>query len=152
MKTVGLVRRGVAASVDALCVGVVIALGFWVGVFERSLFLPAPGWFYPEWLLKAWLVDTGVFTTPIIAWCVLGIAWVTTWEVVTGRSPGARVVGIELVDGEQFAPRRGQLFARGAGLALQALTLGLGWLWGVVSPTRRTLSDVLSGVYAVRSR
>lgn len=149
MRTVGLLRRAAAATVDAICAAAFVAFAFATGVLDRALFTPDDGWFLSEWWLKLWLDDPTIFVAPVVLWCVTTIFWITSWELAIERTPGAMLLRIEVIDEAGFTPRRVRFVVRGVALMLQASTLGFGWLWGFVSPTRRTLADVVSGTYVV---
>ena len=151
MKTVGLLRRGVAAAVDHSFAAGVVGLALAAGVLDATMLQPEAGWFWTEWWLKNWLDEPGMFTRPIIAWIAIAWLWISGWEVATGRSIGARVAGIEAVDGGGMLPSRGRLVACAAGRLLVIVTGGLTWLWIFVAPDRRAIHDVLSGLYVVRA-
>ncbi len=70
-------------------------------------------------------------------------------QLLFGRTPGKRVMGIALVDrrGQRPSARR-----QAAHCALRVLSIALlfaGVLWALADPERRTLHDRLAGVWAV---
>ena len=105
-----------------------------------------------QWnLLDQW-VDVFNTNPGLIGW---PLAWLTVatvlWHFVTvtiwGASPGKRVVGLSLFDGQgqRLGPFRALVHA-----VMRPVTgacLALGPLWALADPERRTLYDRISGVY-----
>lgn len=152
VRTAGILRRGAALAVDGLVAILVILLGYAVGVFEGAPFRPPPDWFWTEWWFKYWLDDPRVFFDPVIGFAVVLWLWTAAWDLAAGRTPGDRLLSIELVDSDGDRPSPLRNIARSMAVLLNVGSLGLGWLWIVVSPTRRAWHDYLSGTWVVRSK
>ena len=152
MRTVGLARRAVAVVVDALAALVIVSAGFAVGVLDPVIFRAEAGWFMSEWWLRLWLDDRAVFTRPVIAWIAVTTVWIIAWQLAVARTPGDRVAQIEVVDSDGDPPSPLQLGLRAIGLLMNVALGGLGWLWCVVAPSRRTLPDLISGTFVASSR
>lgn len=150
MKTASFWRRALALLVDAATGLGAIGLAFATGLLDDRMLFPEPGWFWTEWWLKFWLDDPDVFYRPVVWWLALTLAWTLAWELASGRTPGDRLLGVEVVDADGDLPHPGRIALRGLGMTLNVATLGLGWLWALVAPSRRALHDVISGTYVVR--
>lgn len=145
MRAASLWRRALAVGIDSGTALVAIAVGFLFGAFDASVFRPEPGWFWTEWALRYWLDAPHTYVRPIAAWLVLSASWVLGWELVSGRTPGDRLLRLEVVDRDGDPPHPARIGLRALGVAVNIATLGLGWLWAFVSPSRRALHDVISG-------
>jgi uncharacterized RDD family membrane protein YckC len=151
MRTAGLVRRGLSIVIDILFGVAATAVTYLVGLFDASLFSPPPDWFWTEWWLKHWLDAPSSFFGPIVFFAVTTLIWTSTWEGLAGRTPGDRLAGIRVVDGNGERPGTVRVVLRAVGVVLNLASLGLGWLWIVVSPSRRGWHDLLSGTWVVLS-
>ena len=124
----GIVTRTLAAAVDAAVAVAAVALGYAGAVAAyfvldpRSFSFPDPGF---GLLLIAFL---GFLT------CYLALAWATT-----GRSYGARLLGLRVVDSQGRRLRPLVAVAR----ALLCVYLPVVLLWVVISPENRSGADVL---------
>lgn len=151
-RTSGLLRRGLALAIDALFAAMVLGLGYATGLLDSAPFRPDPGWFWTEWWLRIWLDDTSVFVVPAMAFFVLVWLWTLGWEFAASRTPGDRLLQIEVVDSDGMRPAWYRLLIRGLAVWVNIATLGLGWLLGFVSPSRRAFHDLVSGTWVVRTR
>ncbi|MFU8807422.1 MAG: RDD family protein, partial [Bradymonadaceae bacterium] len=98
LRTAGFLRRLSAALIDALCPLLVVVGLMLIGALSGPLFRPPEGWFLSEWWLHNWLGSPGLFLWPVVLLIVLYFVWMLAWEQFLGRTPGALVLGIELVD------------------------------------------------------
>jgi uncharacterized RDD family membrane protein YckC len=80
------------------------------------------------------------------AWVVIGSLYLICFWSLAGQTPGMRFTGIRL-GVERLRPRRA--FRRVLGLALSALSLGIGFLGIVFGPQRRGWEDRLCGTDVV---
>lgn len=148
-RTAGLFRRLPAIALDALPSSALVAVGFAMGAFDARIFSAPEGWFWSEWIFKYWLDDRAALLAPVAALVGLGIIWTAAWEASTGRSPGARLLRLRIVDrsGRRIRPKHAWLRALGA--VLNTATLGLGYLWIIVSRFRRGWHDLVSGAVVI---
>lgn len=149
VRTAGLLRRGCAGLVDlAFALGLVAVL-LMLEVLDPTFLRPPPDWFWTEWLLKHWLDSPDELLRPLAALLAIGISWTAAWEGVTGRTPGDRLLGLVVVarDGHDMVWWQAPL--RAIGQLLEVGSVGLGWAWGFVSPTRRTVADYISGTLVI---
>lgn len=152
LATAGLFRRLGALVLDAVPAAFLVVCAFAVGWFDSAVFRPAQGWFWSEWVFKFWLDDRLALVAPAASFFGLGIVWTTIWEAISGRSPGARVVGLLVVDRSAFRVSAARAMLRGLGSTINVATLGLGYLWIFVSSYRRGWHDLLSGTLVVRDQ
>jgi uncharacterized RDD family membrane protein YckC len=148
--TAGLSRRLAALLLDAIPAAFIVICCFAVGWFDSSIVRPARGWFWTEWAFQFWLDDRQALVAPVASFFGLGILWTTIWEAIWGRSPGAKVMGLLVVDRSAFRVSAARASIRGLGAALNICSLGLGYLWIFVSSYRRGWHDLLSGTFIVR--
>ena len=149
VRTAGIVRRGAALAIDAMFALGLVAVLYGAGVFRGEPFRPPADWFWTEWWFKTWLDDPRVFIDPVIGFCALLWAWTSGWEAANGRTPGDRLLRIRVVDRYGDRPTVARQLARAAATLLNVGSLGLGWLWIVVSPTRRAWHDYASGTWTI---
>lgn len=148
----GTTRRALALGVDAACTGGIIAVGYLLQIFDSTPMRPPSDWFWTEWLFKYWLDDRSVYWLPTLSWAVVAWAWYAAWTVATERgTPGARLLLLEVLDGDGLPPERGRLVVRSLLNAVNFLTLGFGWAWQLVTPNRRALHDLGSGTWTVKT-
>jgi uncharacterized RDD family membrane protein YckC len=75
------------------------------------------------------------------------------FPLFSGQSVGKMLTGLKIVQTDGSAPGLGRLLLRHiVGYTLTALTLGLGFLFAVVSPQGRALHDLLTGTVVVYGR
>jgi uncharacterized RDD family membrane protein YckC len=130
----GVVTRAVAAAVD-LFVAVVAVVGAYLGV-SGAVFLLRPWNFHFPRLPV--LLGLGAVLLLLILY--LAIAW-----SVTGRSYGAKLMGLRVVD------RRGQRPPPLVALvrAVLSVSVPIGLLWCLVSRERRSVQDAICGTSVV---
>lgn len=149
-RTAGLWRRGLSMLLDAIPAAFIVALGFAVGWLDAELLRPPHGWFWTEWVFKYWLDDRAALVMPLVVFFSSAIAWTTIWEAWSGRSPGARVARLLVVDRSAFKLSATRAVLRGVGAWLNLASLGLGYLWILVSSYRRGWHDYLAGTLVIR--
>lgn len=97
--------------------------------------------------LLDWLLGLAVGLLPLVA---------TIWleAVPQGQTYGKHLLRIAVVDARTSEPGIGLLRSVGRRLAMfvSALPLGLGFLWSLWDPERRTWHDLLTGTRVVRVR
>jgi uncharacterized RDD family membrane protein YckC len=127
-RTAGIVSRTVAALIDlVVVVGSVAVLLF---AWSALVFLVGRGRFELEG-------PEGVGTY-LLGWAFAVLyLWITWWT--TGRSVGAQVMGLRVVDGEgrRLGPARALL------RALVATALPVGLLWSAVDRRHRSVADLI---------
>lgn len=136
-RAAGIVSRGVAAVIDFLTVGVILAAGY-VGLVLVRLMFHSTAFTFPS-------LDIVFSTTAAFAVSVLYL--VACWSV-SGCTVGAVVMGLRVVGRRK--PRVGPLVA-----LLRAITCVLfpiGLLWVVVDRRRRSLQDVVFGSRVIYAR
>ena len=124
----GLVTRTMAAVVDAVCIVAVLAGGYLA--WSALLFVISPPSFeFPRFPFLGWLGAVYVVTVGY-----LGLGWATT-----GRTPGARLLGLRVVNhrGERLRPVAALL------RALFCAVVPIGLLWIAASPQNRSLQDTV---------
>lgn len=126
--TAGVVTRLLAAIVDAVAVGVLLA-GIYLGI-AGLLFVWSPPrftWPSPSPLLSA-------LTAELLATAYLTGSWATT-----GRTYGASLLGLRVL-----STRRELLgWARAALRAALCVLFPIGLLWAAISAERRSFQDVI---------
>ena len=123
----GIATRVVANTVDGLVVGVAL-LGGYLGYLGLRLVLDPRGFESPD-LSFVWVViafETGM------------AVYLTFWWWTGGRSPGKRLMGLQVTSrsgGRLGLPRS---FVR----AVACVVFPIGLLWCVVDPDRRSVQDL----------
>jgi uncharacterized RDD family membrane protein YckC len=124
----GVVTRTLAAAVDAAVVAVAVALVYLAVVAARFAWSPLTF----RWPAPSAPVSGTAFATVAVVY--LTVAWART-----GRSQGGSLLGLRVVS-EQLGPLG---WGRAAVRALVYVVFPLGLLWSAVSPTRRSVQDLL---------
>lgn len=136
----GLITRSLAATIDALVVGVLLLSGY-LGL-NGLLFLASPRRFQ--------FIDTSFLPVLTVGAGASVLYLAATWAA-TGRSYGCHVIGLRVVDRRGRHPRPLTALVR-AGLCV---FVPIGLLWCAVGRNRRSLQDVVlrtSVVYDWRPR
>jgi uncharacterized RDD family membrane protein YckC len=128
--TAGVVTRLLAAAVDLTVV--LVALGLLILVAAGARFLWSPASF-------RWPAPPSELSLLLGALCAVGYLAVAWSE--TGRTYGGALLGIRVLgrDGGPLDPVRAAL------RAVLCLAFPLGLLWAAVSPSRRSLQDLVVG-------
>lgn len=152
LQSAGLRYRAPALLIDALVALPFIALGYALGIFETRLFKVPDDWFWSEWVLGFWLDEHWVILAPLVSWWLLSIVIVSVCEARFARSFGGRILGLLVTDKSGFNIGPHLAIRRALGAVLNSLGLGLGYLWILVSSTRRGWHDTLSATIVLRDR
>jgi uncharacterized RDD family membrane protein YckC len=124
----GVVTRSLAAVVDAAVVGGTVVLLYFAVAVARFAWSPLTF----RWPAPSAHVSGAVFVA--VATVYLTVAWAHT-----GRTRGGSLLGLRVV-----SVQRGPLgWPRAAVRAVAYVLFPLGLLWSAVSPTRRSVQDVL---------
>ncbi len=146
------VRRSLAALLDLVCCAPLTALPYATGLFSLSAWKTPTDRLWPDFLLESWQSNAfGIahpFLFTLVVWCVWQLLWMLLYN---GRTPGCLVARVRLVDHLGDPVRIAQLSLRVLGHVACALTLGLGWFWTYIVPSRRTWPDVLSRTYLIKT-
>ena len=147
--TAGLIRRVPALIIDTLPALGVVTICYATGLFDAAVFSPEEGWFWTEWLLRYWLDSPWVLISPVAT--LLGLAMLTSagLEAAWSTSLGGRVLGLRVVDEDAFDISAGRAAGRFLAALINVASLGLGYLWIVVSRYRRGWHDILTGTYVI---
>lgn len=130
----GVVTRILAGVADTGVV-VLVAVLLYLGL-SGTVFLWSP-------LSFTWLRPSTPLTVVVMGLVATG--YLTAAWVMTGRTYGAALLGLRVL-----AARGGKLgWARATVRALTCVVFPAGLLWSAVSPTRRSLQDVLVGSVVV---
>ena len=111
-----LIRRALAGATDFVLVG---AVGY--GLIRAALWLASRGEIYGS--LREWVMLVGL--PALLMTAVLAVTWQTLFLLLTGRTPGMALAGLEFPD--RLSPAR--VVFRSLLLALEVLPLGLGLLF-----------------------
>jgi len=87
---------------------------------------------------------------PLGLFIALFVLWSVTTTAFLGATPGQRLVGLVVVTSEGRKPSVIRTAIHATLAVCTSLTLGLGPLWSVADPARRTLYDRLGGVLVIR--
>lgn len=142
----GLPRRALAAAVDALICGGVLA------VFA----LAAWGVLRVAGLEARTLVGAGALGGAALPFALLALAvnlaYTVSFHVAAGATPGKRLAGLEVrtLDGGKLSV--GRSLARWCAAVLAAAPAGAGIAWAFFEPRRRGLADLLSGTVIAARR
>jgi uncharacterized RDD family membrane protein YckC len=133
MSYAGIVTRAVALVIDAALVNVIAiitgaALNLVAGLFGSDINFDLGGALVAG---AAWLLWVG--------------AYFTSFWVVTGQTPGDRVLGIRVVSANGGSVGSFQALKRFVGLVLSVLALGLGFVPVLFDRRRRGLHDMIAG-------
>ena len=130
----GLVTRTVAAAVD-LMLAIAASVAGYLAVAGAQFLLSPRTFQFPR--LSSWV---GLSGTLLLLILYLAIAW-----AVTGRSLGAAVMGLRVVNRRGLRPRPLIALVR----AVLSVAVPLGLLWCLVTRTRRSVQDLICGTSVV---
>jgi uncharacterized RDD family membrane protein YckC len=136
-RTAGIVSRGVAAVIDFLTVGAILA-ALYLGLVLTQLIVHPTGFTFPS---------LGVIFSTTLAFVVSVVYLVACWTV-SGCTVGAVVMGLRVVGRRK--PRLGPVIALLRAVTCVVFPVGL--LWAVVDRRRRSLQDIVFGSKVVYAR
>ena len=137
-RAAGIVSRGVAAVIDFVVVGVIMAFVYVGWILLRLMFNPA----------AFTLPNLSAVFSSAVALLVSVVYLVGCWSV-SGRTAGSVVMGLRLVGRKK--PRLGVVVALLRAVACVLFPVGL--MWVAIDRRRRSLQDIVFGskvVYATR--
>jgi uncharacterized RDD family membrane protein YckC len=135
--TAGIVSRGVAAVIDFLVVGAILA-ALYLGLVLTMLMFHSTAFSFPA---------LGVVFSGAVAFVVAVLYLVSCWSV-SGCTAGAVVMGLRVVG--RRSPRLGPVIALLRAVACVVFPIGL--LWVAVDAQRRSLQDLLFGSRVIYAR
>lgn len=141
------IMRALAALVDLAFVLALCALATWLIVVSDPDPPPVRPWNVLDQVVDYLHDRPGRAALSAFAGASLAVLWQL---VFLGRTPGRRLLRLNLVDATGRPPRPGRLLAWSVLRLLTCLPAGLGALWAILDPERRTLYDRLAGVWVER--
>lgn len=136
-RTAGVVSRGVAAVIDLIMVGIVLAAIYLGLILTRLMFHPA-----------AFRAPTmgAVFSTAVLF--VVAVGYLTACWAVSGCTVGSVTMGLRVTGrhGHRVSPVVALL------RAVAYVLLPVGLLWAAVDRHRRSLQDIAFGTRVVYTR
>lgn len=124
----GVVSRTLAMVVDAVYACGLVAIGYALWAGFRLLRAPRDfAWPHPS-------VATLATAALVVAALVLTISWTST-----GRSPGARLMGLRVIDPDGSPPKLWRSFVR----AVLCVAFPLGLFWSAVSKRNASVQDLV---------
>jgi uncharacterized RDD family membrane protein YckC len=130
----GVVTRSLAAAVDTAVVAVAMVIVYLGTAAVRFAFMP---------LAFIWPRPGPVFS--VVGAAVVATAYLSAAWAITGRTYGGGLLGLRVL-----SARRGLIgWPRAILRAVACVVFPAGLLWAAVSPTRRSLQDLLLGSVVV---
>lgn len=147
---VGLPTRFAAASVDALLPSVSLACILYFDAIKLPFLEPQEGIFVADHVFHLLYRAPRVMARlPVIwmaLWTVFNLAFLSTVKT----TPGKRLFRLKVRQRNGRQASGGRMILRVAAAWTVPLSLGLGFLWIVVSPERRAWHDTLSTTFVAR--
>ncbi len=145
-------RRALAASVDALACLLLAALPYLLGLVSPDVFIPDDGFFWPDHMVLVLGRYPANIIGPVVWLLLVWCCWQFGWMYFDrGHSPGTRLARIKAVNVHGDPLTLTHAIRRALGHLLSGATLGLGWLWIFISPSRRSWPDLLSSTHMIRT-
>ncbi len=149
VRAAGVVRRLLAAIIDALLVGAVAIGATLVAAFALGVSLPGSKELGPDFVL-AGLLDRNPMALGALG--LLG-GMSALYQIylggILGQTAGKRLLHLRVISSRGSAPGPLLGCVRFVTLLLSLLPVGLGWLWCLFDRERRALHDHLSGTYVI---
>lgn len=149
-QAVGLPRRLVASTIDALLPSLGLFLMIYFDAVKLEYLQPRAGIFTVDrfflLLYRSPYLLTYVPLTWMLWWTAFNLAWLGTIRT----TPGKWMMKLKVRQRSGGIAGRGQMILRVLFAWTIPLTLGLSYLWILISPERRGWHDVLSMTYVVR--
>ena len=138
-------RRSLALTLDIALLGIGFVPLYGFRFLDPIIFQPPADWYWSEWWIKFWLESP---ITPLVpaGSFLLGL-WVLggLQEFFFQRTIGGRICRLKVTDHNGRPLSAAQQLARSAGVALNIITVGLGFFWIYVDPINRGFHDFISG-------
>lgn len=144
----GLWRRALAALVDALCLTPALLLLGWLAVKVTGFEAPVTLRF--ESVLELFLDGGSQFLSVVAVGVIIMLLYGFLFIVVTGATPGLRLLGLRVIDVFGETPAWWRALLRGLGVLLGVALLGLGVIWVGFDREKRGLHDWIAGTYVIR--
>jgi uncharacterized RDD family membrane protein YckC len=145
----GLVRRLLAAIIDALLVGTVAAGATLVAAFALGVALPGSKELGPDFVLAGLLDRNPMAVGALGLLAGLSALYQIYLGGILGQTAGKRLLHLRVISSRGSAPGPLLGCVRFVALLLSLLPVGLGWLWCLFDRERRALHDHLSGTYVI---
>lgn len=149
-KAVGLPTRCVASAIDAVLPTVGLFMMIRIDILQLTFLEPEPGFFLIDIVLKRFFEQPWQFLRLPLTWMLVWSGLALVGYGTVRSSLGKWIVGLTIRQNNGQIASGWRLLFRVFWSWLPALTLGLAYLWIVVSPQRRGWHDVLSGTLVVR--
>jgi uncharacterized RDD family membrane protein YckC len=149
VRAAGIGRRLLAALVDTLLVGTVVAGSALVAALALGVSLPGSKELGPDFVL-AGLLDRNPMAVGALGLLVgMSALYQIYLGGILGQTVGKRLFRLRVISssGRTPGPLVGGL--RFIAMTLSLLPVGLGWLWCLFDRERRALHDHLSGTYVI---
>lgn len=137
-ESAGFIRRSAASAVDVALLAVLLGLflgGASLGLaregVDTSALCSSPG-------LQGALIPLALLAV------FLSLVYHVAFDALAGRTPGKRLVGLEVRSPDGSAPTWGKAALRWCGGALGLVCGGVGVVWAFFEPRRRGWADLLS--------
>lgn len=136
-------RRTLAGLAHATLAGALTLLGMSLDLLPSAALHPEAGWFLVDWWVQLWLDQPRQLIMPVPVHGLTSCA-ITVLLEKFALGPAAWL-SLEVVDEAGLEPSNTQWFRRFLGLFLSVTSLGLGFLWCLISRHHRTWHDLVSG-------
>jgi len=149
VRTAGLVRRLLAAIIDALLVNAVTLGATLAAALALGVSLPGSKELGPDFVLAGLLDRNPMALGALGLLAGLSALYQIYLGGILGQTAGKRLLHLRVISSRGSAP--GPLLGclRFVALLLSLLPVGLGWLWCLFDRERRALHDHLSGTYVI---
>ncbi|MBN1944108.1 MAG: RDD family protein [Bradymonadales bacterium] len=151
-QAVGLPTRTLSALLDCLLPSLSLLAMIWAGALDLGVFRAGEGIFAVDQILERLYRQPGRLLSVPMTWMLLWTAFSLAMLGTVHTTLGKKLLGLSLVDGRGQTPSGLRLLLRIAAGWLVPLSLGLAFLWIVISPQRRSWPDLLSGTFVVRQQ
>jgi len=151
-RTVGLPTRLCSALVDSLLPSLALVALVWAGALDLDAYQGAPGIFaFDRILMRLYENPRSLLYLPV-TWMLLWTAFSMATLGTVRTTLGKKITRLTILDSSGHVVSGSRLLLRIMAGWLVPATLGLAFLWIVVSPERRGWHDLLSGTFVVRAQ
>jgi len=147
---VGLPTRCVSSAIDGVLPTVALFLMIKIDIVQLTFLEPEPGLFLIDVVLKRFFEQPWPFLRLPLTWMLLWSGLALVGYATVRSSLGKWMMGLTIRQSNGDIASAWRMLIRVFWSWLPALTLGLAYLWIVVSPQRRGWHDILSGTLVVR--